>query len=81
MNITEEVVDMKSETKRILVITFIVIAAFILLFGGGAMNGGIMDGGMNGSGWMGGHSWTWASALLTFGLGVLVGWVIFKKKE
>jgi hypothetical protein len=52
-----------------------------LLFGGGAMTGGMMNGGMHGSGWMGERSWMWTPALVTLGLGVVLGWLIFKKKE
>jgi hypothetical protein len=42
--------------------------------------------GMMGNGWrggisgMGGISWMWIPALLTLGLGVLLGWAIFGKK-
>ena len=46
-----------------------------------------MDGnGMMGSGWrggisgMGGMSWMWLPALLTLGLGALLGWALFGKK-
>jgi hypothetical protein len=79
--ITMETIHMKSDTKKVLAIVLVVAAAFFLLFGGGAMTGGMMDGGMNGSGWMGGRFGTWLPALLTFGLGVFFGWVIFRKKE
>jgi hypothetical protein len=78
---TKETIHMKTDTKKVLVITIVVVAACFLLFGGGAMTGGMMDGGMNGSGWMGDRSWSWLPALLTFGLGVFFGWVIFRKKE
>jgi hypothetical protein len=78
---TEETIQMKSDAKKVLVLVLVVGAACFLLFGGGAMNGGMMDGGMNGSGWMGDHSWTWIPALVTFGVGIFFGWVVFRKKK
>ena len=71
---------MNTTTNTPLVIAFVVVIALFLLFGGGAMTGGMMNGGMHGSGWMGERSWMWTPALLTLGLGVVLGWVIFKKK-
>jgi hypothetical protein len=71
---------MKSTTNTPLVIAFAVVVLLFLLFGGGAMTGG-MNGGMHGSGWMAERSWMWIPTLLAFGLGVVLGWVIFKKKE
>ena len=38
------------------------------------------SGGMMGHGWIGGFSWIWIPTLLTLGLGVLLGWLIFGKK-
>jgi len=63
-----------------LVIAFVVVVVLFLLFGGVAMTGGMMNGGMQGSGWMGERNWMWTPALLTLGLGVMLGWVIFKRK-
>jgi hypothetical protein len=74
-----------------LLIAFAVVAVLFLLFGLGAMTGTMMNGGWMGTGWMGGNgmmgagwisgiSWMWIPALLTLGLGVLLGWVIFGKK-
>ena len=64
-----------------LVIAFGVVVVLFMLFGGGAMTGGIMNGGMNGSGWMIERNWMWTPAFLALGLGIVLGWVIFKKKE
>jgi hypothetical protein len=58
-----------------LVIAFIVVVALFLLFGGGAMMNSMM-----GSGSMGGITWMWFPTLLTFFLGVLLGWILFRKK-
>jgi hypothetical protein len=72
---------MNTTTNKPLVIAFVLIVVLFLLFGGGAMTGGMMNGGMHGSGWMGERSWMWTPALVTLGLGVVLGWLIFKKKE
>jgi hypothetical protein len=45
------------------------------------MTGGMMNGGMNGSGWMGERGWTWTPAIVTLVLGVVLGCLIFKKKK
>lgn len=66
--------------KTALVIAFVVVVALFLLFGGGAMTGTTLGGGMMGSGMMGGISWMWIPTLLTFGIGILLGWAIFGKK-
>ena len=45
---------------------------------------GMMGNGMMGNTWrggMGGISWMWIPALLTLGLGVVLGWAIFGKKS
>ncbi len=71
---------MNTKANTPLVIAFVVVVVLFLGFGGGAMTGGMMNGGMHGSGWMGDRSWMWTPALLALGLGVALGWVIFKKK-
>ena len=72
---------MNGTNRTTLVIAFVIVIVLFLLFGGGAMTGAMMSGGMMGSGRMGGISWMWIPTLLTLGLGVLLGWVIFGKKE
>ncbi len=80
---------MNTKTNTPLVIAFVVVIVLFLIFGGGAMTGGMMNGGMNeemneemnGNGWMGERSWMWFPALITLGLGVVLGWIIFKKKD
>ena len=71
---------MNTTASTPLVIAFVVVVVLFLLFGGAAMTGGMVNGGMHGSGWMGERSWMWTPALLTLGLGVMLGWVIFKRK-
>jgi hypothetical protein len=71
---------MNATNKTALVIAFVVVVVLFLLFGGGAMTGATMSGGMIGSGMMGGISWMWIPTLLTLGIGILLGWAIFGKK-
>jgi hypothetical protein len=82
---------MNESSKTPLIIAFVVVIVLFLIFGGGAMTGSMMGGGMMGQGGIGGYrmghgwinggfSWMWIPTLLTLGLGVLLGWVIFGKK-
>ena len=77
---------MNESSKTPLVIAFVVVVVLFLIFGGGSMMGGGMmgQGGSGyrmGQGWInGGFSWMWIPTLLTLGLGVVLGWVIFGKK-
>ena len=71
---------MKTTTNRPVVIAFVIVVVALALFGGRAMTAGVMNGGVLESGWMGVHSWMWTPALFTLGLGVVLGWFIFKKK-
>jgi hypothetical protein len=49
--------------------------------GGGMMGQGGIGGYRMGHGWInGGFSWLWIPTLITFGLGALLGWVIFGRK-
>jgi hypothetical protein len=76
-----EIFLMKSTTNSPLVIAFSVVVVLFLLFGGGAMTGGMMKNGMSGNGWMAERSWMWTPAFFALGLGIVLGWVIFKKKK
>jgi hypothetical protein len=77
---TDEINLMNVSSNTPLVIAFVVVVVLFLIFGGGAMTGSMMSGGMMGHGWIGGFSWMWVLTLLTLGLGVRLGWVIFGKK-
>ena len=71
---------MNEMSKTPLVIAFVVVVVLFLIFGG-MMTGSMMSGGMMRHGWIaGGFSWMWLPTLLTLGLGVLLGWLIFAKK-
>jgi hypothetical protein len=71
---------MNEGTRTPLIIAFVVVVALFLIFGGRAMTGSMMSGGMMGHGWRGGFSWMWIPTLVTLALGVLLGRVIFGKK-
>ena len=70
---------MNDSKKTLLVIAFVIVVALLVLFGGGAMTGSMMNGGMMGHRWIGGFGWF--PTLLTLGLGVLLGWMIFGKAK
>ena len=82
---------MNATTKTALVIAFAIVVVILLLFGGGAMTGVTLGGGMMGNGEMGngemgigamsGISWMWISALLMLGLGAVLIWILFGKKS
>lgn len=63
-----------------LVIALVVVVVLLLLFGGGAMSGRMMNSGLNERGWMGDRNWMWTPTLVALCIGVVLGWVIFKKK-
>ena len=82
---------MNESNKTPLIIAFVVIVALFLFFGGGAITGSMIGGGMMGlggtggyrmgHGWInGGFSWMWIPTLLTLALGVVLGWAILAKK-
>ena len=68
---------MNESNKTPLVIAFVVVVVLFLIFGGGTM----MNGGMMGQGRIGGFGWMWIPTLLMLGFGILLGWVIFGRKQ
>ncbi|MEO8636078.1 MAG: hypothetical protein ABI587_12445 [Gemmatimonadales bacterium] len=70
---------MNSTAKTALI--FAVVIAVVLLFGSGTMTGGRMGGGMMGNGTMGGYGWMWPSALGLVGVGVLLVWMLSRRKK
>lgn len=72
---------MNESNKTPLVIAFVVVVVLFLVFGYGSMGGSMMNGGLMGQGWNGGFGWMWIPTLLTLGLGIVLGWIIFAKKK
>lgn len=77
---------MNESNKTGLIIAFVVVVVLFLVFGGGAMSGSFMGRGMMGGGpigddRVGGYGWMWIPTVITLGVGVLLGWVIFGKKK
>lgn len=77
---------MNESNKTGMTIAFVVVVVLFLVFGGGAMSGSFMGGGMMGGGTIGdgrvgGFGWMWIPTVITLGVGVLLGWVIFGKKN
>ena len=72
---------MNTKNNKYLLVAFVVVIVLFLFFGGWGLSGGMMSGGMNGSGWMGRRSWMWVPTLITLFLGIVLGWAFFKKKE
>jgi len=44
------------------------------------MNGGTLNGGMNGIGW-GGQSGIWIISIISLFIGIGIGWLLFNKKK
>lgn len=82
---------MNGSNRTGLVIAFVVVVVLFLIFGYGTMSGsfmgsgnmggGMMAGGTTGQGGMGGYGWMWIPTLITLGVGVLLGWLIFGNKK
>ncbi len=71
---------LNKNNKKFLVVVFLVLVVMFLYFGGGAMIHGGMNGRVNENGWIGGNGWGWFPAIVTLGFGVLIGWLLFRKK-
>jgi len=72
---------MDKTNNRYLVITLVVVVILFLYFGSGTMMDSGMNGRMNGNHWLGGNSWRLYPTLITLLFGVLIGWLLFKKKN
>lgn len=72
---------MDKKNKRSIVILFIVVAVFLLFFGGLAPGEGAGDGVMNGSLWTGGNGLTWLSVLFAIGFCAMLDRMLFSKKS
>ena len=67
---------MNVNNKTILIIAFVIVIVLFLVLGGWAMTGVRSGSEMM----MGGISWMWIPIVVTLGIGILLGWAIFKKK-
>ncbi len=72
---------MNTQTTGALVVALVVVIGLFVLFGGGAMTGGRVSGGMMGTTWMGGFGWMWIPAVLIVGLGALLARGFFGTKQ
>lgn len=71
--------------KTGLIIAFVVVVVLFLYFGG-ALSGSFMGGWTRGGvgmmgGDFGGYRWMLVPTLITLGVGVLLGWMLFAKKR
>jgi len=73
--------DVITNRNKPLVIVFAVLMILFLVFAGGAISVTISDGGMMGFGIESGISWMWIPALLFLTLSLILGWVIYGKKD
>ena len=71
---------MNANNKTILIIAFVIVVVLFLILGGWGMAGLRTSNGMMGGWMMDSISWTWIPIVITLGIGILVGWAIFKKK-
>ncbi|MFA6598210.1 MAG: hypothetical protein WCS69_10835 [Ignavibacteriaceae bacterium] len=72
---------MDKTNNRYLVIALLVIVVLFLYFGSGTMMDSGIIGRMNENHSMGGNNWRLYPTIVTLLLGVLIGWLLFKKKN
>ncbi|MFZ2324632.1 MAG: hypothetical protein WAV89_13160 [Ignavibacteriaceae bacterium] len=76
---------MKTTANKSLVVAFIVVVVLFLFFFGWGMTGGVMNssmhGGINENGWIRERGWIFFPTTITLVLGVVIGWMLFKKKS
>ncbi len=80
LSMEKEAGQMNKKHNRSIVIFFVMVAAFLLLFGGLALGRGAPNGAMNGSQWTGGSCLMWFTILLAAGFCVLLDRMLFKRK-
>jgi hypothetical protein len=76
----KEAGNMNKKHNRSIAIFFVMVAAFLLLFGGLALGEGSPNGVRNWSQWTGGVDFILLTVLPAAGLCVLLDWVLFVKK-
>lgn len=72
---------MKTSSNTPLVLAFIIVVVIFLLFCGGAITMTMMDSGIYNNGVMNNISWMWVPTGVALLLSMLLGWVIFGKRN
>jgi uncharacterized membrane protein YciS (DUF1049 family) len=72
---------MNNQNKRYLVVTLVVIVVLFLYFGIGILMEGGMNSGMHGNSLISNSNWRLFPTIVTLLIGVVIGWLLFKKKE
>ena len=81
MSIITKEINMNMSKNTLLIIVLVVIVVLFLYFGSGAIMDGGMNGKMNENDWMGSNSWRWFPTIVTLLIGILIGWLLFRKKN
>jgi hypothetical protein len=71
---------MNKTTYAAMVVGLIIVFVIFMLSGPRMINGGMMNGGMNGIGW-GGQSGIWIISIISLFIGIGIGWLLFKKMK
>jgi hypothetical protein len=67
--------------NKLLIILLAIIIVLLLYFNSGALLDNVIKGKTNLNDWLGKNNFVWIPALFTFGLGLLIGWLLFRKKK
>ena len=81
LSMEKEAGQMIKKHNRSIVIFFVMVAAFLLLFGGLALGKGAPNGAMNGSQWTGGAGLMWITVLIAGAFCFLLNQMLFTKKQ
>ena len=72
---------MNKTLNILLIVVIAVIVVLFLYFGSNAIMDGGMHGRMNQKDWTGGDIWRWFPTIATLLIGILIGWLLFRKKN
>jgi hypothetical protein len=75
-----EIIHLNITKNKLLIIVLIGIVVLFLYLNSGALIDSIIKEKMNLNDWLSRNSFVWIPALLTFGLGFLTGWLLFRKR-
>ena len=79
--ITAKEINMNISKNTLLIIALVITVVLFLYFGSGAIMDGGMHGRMNENSWVGGSIWRWFPTIVFLLVGVLIGWLLFRKKN